>query len=192
MTQFGFYYDAENCIGCHTCQVACKDTHRLSVGENYRHVSTYCTGSGYTPRLYHVSMACNHCTKPTCMDACSQGAFKRTNEGLVLIEVNSCNGCGDCLDACPYEAITLTSSGIAGKCDGCILLRSQGELPACVASCPQRVLEFGDIDVLRQTHSGEQLVSDVASLPNSYPTQPNLVMRVKDCMTDRDFDQLVI
>lgn len=192
MTQLGFYYDAENCIGCHTCQVACKDTHRLEVGENYRTVTTYCTGSGYTPRLYHISMACNHCAAPACMPACTIEALIRTAEGLVIVDEERCNGCGDCASACPYHAITLLSEGVAGKCNGCIELRSMGEDPACVASCPQRVLEFGDIAALRALHGGAPYSVDIAPLGTASKVEPNLVMRAKDCMFDEDFDRIVI
>lgn len=192
MTQFGFYYDAENCIGCHTCQVACKDTHRLEVGENYRTVRTFCTGSDYTPRLYHISMACNHCASPSCMQACTPGALMRNEDGLVVVDETVCNGCGDCVTACFYGAVTMLKEGVAGKCNGCIELRSLGEDPACVASCPQRVLEFGDIDALRAAHKSEGLVQDAAPLTNSATTQPNLALRIKECMTDLDYDELVI
>lgn len=192
MSQLGFFYDAENCIGCHTCQVACKDTHRLNVGENYRKVTTYCTGEGYTPRLYHLSIACNHCAAPSCLDACSLSALVRSEEGLILVDEAVCNGCGDCVSACPYGAITVLPEGVAGKCNGCIELRSMGEEPACVASCPQRVLEFGAIDELRAAHQGERISVDAAPLKDASKVEPNLVMRIKDCMTNTDYDQMVI
>ena len=192
MTQFGFYYDASNCIGCHTCQVACKDTHKLEVGENYRTVRTFCSGSGYTPHLYHLSLSCHHCANAPCISACSLQAISRNEEGLVLIDEDSCNGCGDCLDACPYNSIVMLREGFAGKCNGCIELRSIGEEPACVASCPQRVLEFGDISLLVQKHASENLVSETAAMPSSKLTNPNLFMQIKTCMNDADYDELII
>lgn len=192
MTQLGFYYDAENCIGCHTCQVACKDTNRLNVGENYRTVKTYCTGQGYTPRLYHISMTCNHCAAPSCMAACTQQALVRDGEGLVQVDEAQCNGCGDCVEACPYEAITVLPEGVAGKCNGCLEIRALGEEPACVASCPQRVIKFDEIDALRATYQGDLYSVDAAPLGGASKVQPNLVMRLKDCMTDEDYDRMII
>lgn len=192
MTQFGFYYDAENCIGCHSCQVACKDTNRLEVGENYRTVKTFCTGSGYTPRLYHISMACNHCAAPSCMATCPEEALIRNDEGLVIVDEARCTGCGDCIPACPYGAITMLREGIVGKCNGCIELRAMGEDPACVASCPQRVLEFGEYNELATKHVKERLDLDAAPLGDASRVQPNLVLRIKDCMKDEDFDRIVI
>jgi anaerobic dimethyl sulfoxide reductase subunit B (iron-sulfur subunit) len=192
MEQYGFYFDAENCIGCHTCHVACKDAHDLPVGQNFRTVRSFTTGSGFSPRIYHISMACNHCVTPACMAACSPGAILRSELGLVVVDNDCCNGCGDCVTACPYAAIVLSETGKATKCDGCAELRDCGEEVACVASCPQRVLEFGQVSALKAAHSAETLVADAAPLPISMPTKPNLLMRLKDCMGDKDFDEIVI
>lgn len=192
MTQYGFYYDAENCVGCHTCHIACKDVNNLPVLKNFRTVRTFTTGSGYSPRMYHLSLACNHCAEPACMPACSEDALYRDELGLVLVREDNCTGCGDCVTACPYHAIVILDSGIAGKCDGCASLRAQGEEVSCVASCPQRVLEFGAVDELKAAHTDEELVNDAAPLPSSGLTQPTLLMRVKDCMNDKDFDEIII
>lgn len=189
MTQYGFYYDADNCIGCHTCQVACKDVNRLKVGENYRNVNTFVGGQGWEPFLYHVSMACNHCSEPACVEACPTGACaKRDEDGLVLIDKDVCVGCKKCAAACPYDAIAyIEELRVSDKCDGCIALREQGELPACVASCPQRVLEFGDIEELAAAHEGEQLVCEVVAIPAA-TAKPNLLIHPKPCMFDEDFE----
>lgn len=134
---YGFYFDAESCIGCHTCQVACKDVHDLPVGVNYRTVRSFCTGEGATPRMYHVS-----------------------------VSLPGCNLCSD--------------------------LRECGEEVACVASCPMRCLEFGDIEELRAKHEGEPLADGCPAVPNAEMSNKNFVMRIKDCMMDEDFDEFII
>ena len=194
MGRMGFYFDADNCIGCHTCQVACKDVNRLEVGENFRHVTSYCTGSGFTPRMYHMAIACNHCNNPACVATCPTGAmYVDEDEGIVLHNDEMCIGCETCVKGCPYgQPVLIESLGIVKKCDTCIGLRKMGEQPTCVASCPQRALEFGDIGELRAAHEAEGLVSDCAVLPDSSMTAPNMVMRIKDCMTDADYDQLIL
>jgi len=192
MKQYGFYYDAENCIGCHTCHIACKDTNRLEVGKNFRTVRTFTTGSGFTPRMYHLSMACNHCEDAVCIPACENDAISRDDCGLVVMDAEKCIGCGNCAHTCPYHAIIKMPTGKAGKCEGCATLRALGEEVACVASCPQRVLFFGPIDELKAKHASEGLVSTAAPLPPASATKPNLVMRVKDCMDDMDFDEIVL
>lgn len=188
MTKYGFYHDAENCIGCHTCQVACKDTNRLKVGENYRNVKTYCGGQGWDLFLYHTSVSCAHCDEPACAAACPNGAVVKREDGLVVVDKAKCRGCGTCIPACPYGSIAMIADeGFVDKCDGCIELRSQGELPACMASCPQRAIEFGDIDELKAAHADEELVCEVAALPKA-ATKPNLLIHAKPCMLDEDFE----
>lgn len=132
----GFYFDAENCVGCRTCQVTCKDIHDLPVGTNYRIVRTFLTGSGYKPGGYHISL--------------------------------------------PLKG-----------CDLCKPLRDAGEECGCVASCPQRVLEFGDLDELRAKHVGER-IEVPAALADYVPEGPAEIIRIKGCMADPDFDEIII
>ena len=136
MTKYGFYFDAENCVGCRTCQVACKDVHDLPVGTNYRFVRTYLTGGGFKPAGYHIS--------------------------LPLL-----------------------------GCDTCKFIRDEGEDCACVASCPQRVLEFGDLEELKAKHEGE-LIGVPAALIGVELEGPEQIIRIKECMLDSDFDEIII
>ena len=64
------------------------------------------------------------------------------------------------------------------KCDGCVARTSRGMMPVCVESCPERALEFGDIDELRRKHG---LVDSVAPLPDAGITKPSIV--IKPCRT---------
>ena len=41
------------------------------------------------------------------------------------------------------------------KCDGCYERVAQGMKPVCVESCPQRALDFDDIEVIRAKHGTE-------------------------------------
>ena len=194
MGQMGFYFDAANCIGCHCCHVACKDVNRLEVGTDFRHVKSFTTGSGWDVHMYHTSIGCNHCANPACVNNCPTGAMYKDGEtGLVLHRDDQCIGCLSCVMACPYgEPVLIESLGVVHKCDACAGLRAQGEQPSCVASCPQRVLEFGDLDELRAAHADADLVSDCYVLPASSQTKPSLLMEIKDCMLDEDCDPLTL
>lgn len=61
MSKLAFYFEAENCVGCRTCQVACKDVNDLPMGVNYRYVRTYLTSEGYKPGGYHISLPLKGC-----------------------------------------------------------------------------------------------------------------------------------
>ena len=190
MTQYGFYVDANNCFGCHVCQVACKDVNRLAVGQNFRKVTSYCTGEFPTVQMYHVAISCQHCTNPACVANCPTGAMYKDEEtGLVLHDDAACIGCDTCVNSCPYgEPVHIDELGIVKKCDACAVLRMNGEDPSCVASCPMRAIEFGDIEELRAKHP--EAVSDFQVLPDSSLTSPNVLYTLKECMLDADYDEV--
>lgn len=61
-----------------------------------------------------------------------------------------------------------------------------------MASCPQRVLEFGDLEELKAAHTDAQLVADCAAMPDSSKTSPSLLMEIRECMLDADFDRIIL
>ena len=122
--------------------MACKEKNSLAVGEFFRRVDTLSI-NGYE---FNYSGACNHCNDPGCMAVCPTGAMHRDEEGFVVHDNAKCIGCGRCVNACPYGAVSLSrGSGYAQKCDACASLRQAGRNPACVDACPTRALRFTDI-----------------------------------------------
>lgn len=186
MTQLGFFVDVSKCSGCKTCAVACKDAHNLPVGMNFRKVREYAGGNwkkqpdgswAQDVFAYFVSVACNHCSDPACVKYCPTKAHhKRAEDGLVVIDEAKCIGCGMCAQACPYGAPVLDQEAKKmRKCDACLNRLALGLQPICVESCPNRAIEFGDIEVLRQKHGN---LAEVAPLPSASKTHPNLVLVV--------------
>ena len=185
MTRKGFYFDSTRCVGCKTCQVACKLKNALPLGITYRSVANYEVGEYPSSKYYHVSRTCNHCLDAACVANCPTGAMYRDEEdGTVQHDDEKCIGCQYCVKACPYgvpqhiESIQKTH-----KCDGCIELRANGEQPACVAACPMRALEFGPIDELRAAHP--DAVNAVAILPEP-KTEPSVAIVAKPAALEPD------
>lgn len=186
MTQKGFYIDTSRCTGCRTCSVACSDLHDLPVGMNFRRVLEFEGGSWkknfdgtVTPNVfaYYVSIGCNECADPACVKVCPTKAhFKRQEDGLVVIDTKKCIGCGMCMHACPYGVPQLdTAMKKMRKCDGCVARTSKGGQPVCVESCPERAIEFGDIEELRRRHGK---IDSIAPLPTGEQTKPSLVIKL--------------
>ena len=180
----GFYFDQNLCSGCRTCQVACKDVNDLDVGVLFRKVTSYETGAYPTARLYHLTIACNHCESPACAAGCPTGAtFIDEADGTVLHDDSKCIGCQYCVKSCPYGAPQyLEALNLVHKCNGCKDLRDSGELPACVSSCPNRALEFGPIDELRAAHP--EGVNAIVALPDPGETNPSLVIDAREAAFD--------
>lgn len=179
MAQKGFYFDMTACVGCKTCQIACKDKNDNPIGVNFRQVHTFEGGHFPKPWIYFLSVACNHCENPRCVQNCPTGATtKRAEDGLVVIDQDACIGCQYCVWSCPYGARHfIEEKNVVGKCNGCVDLTAGGGMPACVDACVMRALEFGDIEELKAKHPGA--VQVVAGLPSADLTGPTLLISPK-------------
>ncbi len=183
--QLGFFIDSSICSGCKTCQVACKDKNNLEVGRLFRRVSETSGGNfkqneeaGLSNNVYAytLSIACNHCTKPFCTQACpTQAIHKREGDGIVLVNTDTCIGCNNCAQICPYGAPQMDEkSNKMSKCDMCIDLLAKNQRPICVDACPLNAIQFGPIRELRKMYG---TLAEVKGMPSSTLTYPNLVIK---------------
>jgi anaerobic dimethyl sulfoxide reductase subunit B (iron-sulfur subunit) len=166
--QYGFYFDADRCVKCRTCEVACKSTHNIEPGLKWRRV--FETWDGDYPNVTRTffSQACMHCGKPACVAVCPTGAIrKRADDGIVVVDRDKCNGCQDCFSACPYGVPQFGDDGIMQKCDFCIEI-NRG--PACALSCPAEALSFGLLDELLEMATGK------AARRMSGSTEPSVII----------------
>ena len=189
--QYGFYFDGTRCTGCKTCVLACKDAKNLTSAQAFRQVCEFEGTEGFTADeagswmcasfTYYVSSACNHCAEPACVAACPVESMKKDEAtGLVYNDHETCIGCGACALACPYGAPEVDAEiGKSIKCDGCHVRVEAGEKPVCVAACPQRALEFGDIDELRAQHP--DALAAIAPLPDPSVTGPSVCILPPAC-----------
>lgn len=145
MTQMGFLLDQKYCIGCQTCQAACRARHGLTPGVYPRQASS----SQIELKGPYISLACNHCNNPACVDVCPTGAVHKREDGIVVHDPEVCIGCYSCAKACPYGAPQENDlNDRMVKCDMCAARLDKGESPACVDACPVKVLTVGTIEDL--------------------------------------------
>lgn len=186
----GFYFDMEACIGCRTCQIACKDKNNLQLGVLFRRVKSFETGVFPKPDSYNYSSTCNHCKEATCVKGCPTGAMHFGEDGTVQHDDSLCIGCKYCIWNCPYAVPQyLEEKNMVGKCDSCKDLRDKGENPACVDACLMRCLEFGDLDELAAKHKTNPLIKDLPILPSSSITNPSIFITPKNCALDPKYKE---
>ena len=125
---YGFFTDTSVCIGCKACEVACKEWNQLQGdspsfladsfdntgsldAQNWRHVKfiehvpDQSSTAGNGAAWLMMSDVCKHCKHASCMEVCPTGAIIRTEFNTVFIQQDVCNGCRNCVAACPYGVI---------------------------------------------------------------------------------------
>jgi anaerobic dimethyl sulfoxide reductase subunit B (iron-sulfur subunit) len=177
--RLGFTVDMRSCTGCKACQVACQDKHELAPEVRWRKVVTVeggewelCYGL-FVDRTctYFVSLACMHCARPICVEACPTKAMAKGEDGIVAVDPDRCIGCRYCEWACPYRAPQFDEArGVMTKCDLCRDRLAEGRDPACVAACQMRVLAVADF---AEEQDGEDATFP---LPPAHLTEPSTAL----------------
>jgi Fe-S-cluster-containing dehydrogenase component len=148
--QLALLIDLARCIGCGSCEAACKLEHRLGPDQFRTRILTLPRPDD-GERLEFVKAVCQQCERPACLRACGAGAItKRASDGIVVVDDRRCTGCQECVRACPYGVMGFDPRRQhADKCTLSAERRDAGLPPACVAACPTYALEWGPVEELR-------------------------------------------
>ncbi len=95
--------------------------------------------------MFYLPRICEHCLNPTCVSACPSGAmYKRTEDGIVLVDQDRCRGWRMCVSACPYKKVYFNhTTGKAEKCTLCYPRLEAGEPTVCSETCVGRLRYLG-------------------------------------------------
>ncbi len=140
--------DITKCIGCKSCEQACKEVHGFPMESEAKLSTTALTvveehGDRFVRRM------CMHCQDPACASACLVGALKKTAAGPVTYDASKCIGCRYCLVACPFNVPKYEWAKLVPfvkKCDMCAERQLKGQQPACVEACPVQASISGTRD----------------------------------------------
>ena len=137
------------CIGCHCCEVACNEQNNNPPDMNWRRVGEIEGGVYPFTQRFYLSMGCNHCLEPSCLQGCPVDAYtKDTLTGIVQHSADACIGCQYCTWNCQYGVPQYNPErGVVGKCDMCYGRLSEGREPACVNACPEQAIQIEVVEV---------------------------------------------
>ncbi len=166
--KLGLVIDLDICVGCHACATSCKEWNTSGYsgpltdqdpygkdphGSWLNRVHSYEVVSETQSQTVHFPRSCLHCEEPDCVTVCPTGAsYKREEDGIVLVNPDTCIGCKLCSWACPYGAREYDlDQGVMKKCTLCVdriyneTLDEVDRVPACVRACPTGARHFGDL-----------------------------------------------
>jgi sulfite dehydrogenase (quinone) subunit SoeB len=199
--KLGLVIDLDTCVGCQACATSCKEWNTqgysapltdenprgadpLGVWLNRIHGYEVPEEGRDASRIVNFPRSCLHCETPACVTVCPTGAsYKRAEDGIVLVNPDTCIGCKLCSWACPYGAREFDQShGIMKKCTLCVdriyneNFEVEDRVPACVKACPTSARHFGDfadpnsnVSILTRERGGYDLLPEMGTKPvNKY------------------------
>jgi len=124
------HWDQDLCSNCMSCMIVCAERH-IGMSAPSRALIRIHVG------LFDGSVSadyCRQCQDASCAAACPTEAIAPDGQSWHVDET-LCIGCGECVDACPYQAIRVdVVTGVAAKCDLC-----RGST-RCIEICPTTAL----------------------------------------------------
>ncbi len=163
--RWGMLIDTTKCSsGCDACVQACNTENGINetlkdARQGSQWIRKIDLKNPQTGQQHSLPMLCQHCANPPCVDVCPTGASMKRADGIVLVDRHTCIGCRYCMLACPYKARSLVhlklteqnpevprGQGCVESCTFCVQRVDKGMKPACVESCPEGAMLFGDLN----------------------------------------------
>ena len=125
--------DNEKCVGCDICEYACSFEKEKVFNPLKSRIRSVRIG-----QTFNTAVTCKGCIDVPCTVACPEKALMRSSEtGAIMVDEEKCNGCGWCIEACEYGAVTMhPDKRKVIICDTC------GGDPKCIPLCPESALSL--------------------------------------------------
>ena len=129
--------------------------------------------------MFYLPRICEHCLNPSCVASCPSGAmYKRSEDGIVLVDQDACKGWRMCVTGCPYKKVYFNHrTGKAEKCTFCYPRVEVGIPTVCSETCVGRLRYIGVF-----LYDADR-VSEAASVPDEkdlYQAQLDLLLDPND------------
>jgi len=173
-------------------------------------------GAGEYPNSYYFYLPriCNHCTHPSCAEACPRKAiYKRAEDGIVLVDQERCRGYRYCVEGCPYDKVYYNVlRKRSEKCIFCYpriegagpsegttgLVEGDAIPPACATECPPQLRMVGYLDdedgpiykLVEEYGVALQLHPEFQTMPNVYYVPPFAPPQLSESGETVDVDRI--
>jgi Fe-S-cluster-containing dehydrogenase component len=116
MKKWNLVIDVAKCFGCQACAVACHDEYHdnefpgvaasmAKHGQRWIDIVQREKGQAPMVEVVYLPVMCNHCDDAPCVKAAKDGAVRKREDGIVVIDPQKAKGRRELVDACPYGAI---------------------------------------------------------------------------------------
>jgi Fe-S-cluster-containing hydrogenase component 2 len=136
--------DPDLCVGCQICEYVCS---HVKTGE----YNTYRSRIRMVriPPVVMTSISCRTCEDAPCVVACPRDALTQSQvTGVIQVDDDACDGCGWCIEACDFGAISLNPADKLAEI--CELCEDQEDGPQCVKWCPKEALSLSTAEMVAQ------------------------------------------
>jgi len=145
--------------------------------------------------MFYLPRICEHCLNPSCAASCPSGAiYKRSEDGIVLVDQDKCRGWRKCVTGCPYKKIYFNHrTGKAEKCTFCYPRIEVGLPTICSETCVGRLRYIGlvlyDADKVLDAASVEDDRELLAAQRSVFldPNDPDVIRAAEAAGIDRDW-----
>lgn len=116
MKKWNLIVDVDNCTNCNMCVLACADEYvgnewpgysaeMPKHGHRWIEIERKERGAAPMVDVAFVPVMCQQCDDAPCMKAARDGAVRKREDGIVIIDPVKAKGQKQIVDACPYGAI---------------------------------------------------------------------------------------
>ena len=154
MDKWNLIIDVPLCENCHNCTLAAKDelvgnsfpgysAPHAAQGRGVIEIRRQVRGRAPMVDAAYLPVMCNHCDNAPCLKAGADGAVRKRDDGIIIIDPIKAKGRRDLVDACPYGAIVWNEAEQLPQnwFFDAHLLDAGWSAPRCVSVCPTQVFE---------------------------------------------------
>jgi Fe-S-cluster-containing dehydrogenase component len=187
MSKWNLIVDVVKCENCHNCSLATKDEHvgndfpgyaapQPLHGHEWIKIERRVRGEGSMVDAAYRPTMCNHCDNAPCLKVGgSDGAVRKRDDGIIIIDPQKAKGRRDLVESCPYGAIWWNDELQLPQIwifDAHLLDQGWKE-PRCQQSCPTGVyhalkLEDGEMQELARRENLQVLRPELGTKPRVY------------------------